>query len=88
MTALSISSMHMNITSGLRRTSTPKVPIENSSADSSRYQVVVGVATATHRAAHRAVTSSSLRLGMRRARSTVPTTAMTSSTLVSSNANT
>jgi hypothetical protein len=36
LTALSISSMHMNTTIALRRTSTPTAPMENSSADSSR----------------------------------------------------
>jgi hypothetical protein len=35
-TALSISSMHMNTTIALRRSSTPTAPIENSAADSSR----------------------------------------------------
>ena len=42
LTALSISSTHMNMTSGLRRTSTPTVPIANSTAASTRYHVVVG----------------------------------------------
>ena len=32
LTALSISSMHMNITSGLRRTSTPTAPMPNRTA--------------------------------------------------------
>ena len=36
LTALSISSMHMNTTIALRRTSTPTAPMANSSADSSR----------------------------------------------------
>ena len=33
--------MHMNITSGLRRTSRPTAPIENSNDASSRYHVVL-----------------------------------------------
>ena len=46
LTALSISSTHMNSTSGLRRTITPTTPMENSTADSMRYQVVVGAMAA------------------------------------------
>ena len=38
--------MHMNRTSGLRRTITPTTPMVNSAADSSRYQVVVGTIAA------------------------------------------
>ena len=36
LTALSISSMHMNITSGLRRSVTPTAPMPNSTAASTR----------------------------------------------------
>ena len=38
-TALSISSMHISSTSGLRRTSTPTAPMPNSTAPSTRYHV-------------------------------------------------
>jgi hypothetical protein len=37
--ALSISSMHSRITSGLRRTSTPPAPMQKMSAETMRYQV-------------------------------------------------
>ena len=96
-TALSISSMHMNITSGLRRTRSPTAPMENSSADSSRYQV--GVDGGDHEPAPPARGRSRVRARRtwrrrtRRGRAagrarTVPTTAMISSTDVSSKANT
>ena len=42
LTALSISSTHMNSTSGLRRTITPSAPMPNSAAARTRYHVVVG----------------------------------------------
>ena len=42
LTALSISSMHMNCTSGLRRTSTPTTPMPNTTAPSTMYHVGVG----------------------------------------------
>ena len=45
-TAFSISSTHMNITSGLRRMSRPTVPMPNSTAASSRYHVGVGATSA------------------------------------------
>ena len=48
LTALSISSTHISMMSGLRRTSTPTVPMPNSTAASTRYHVVVGTAVGDH----------------------------------------
>jgi hypothetical protein len=45
-TALSISSTHMNITSGFRRTSSPTAPIENRNEPSTMYQAGVTRPTA------------------------------------------
>ena len=79
--------MHMNITSGLRRTSSPTAPIENSSADSSRYQV--GSIDGDHASLTTVdVRPSATGRGQRRVTSTVPVTATISSTDASSRANT
>ena len=72
--------------SGLRRTSTPTVPMPNSTAASTRYHVVVGTAVGDHDVV--SADASVACFGARRASSTVPTTAITSSTDVSSNAST
>ena len=77
-TALSISSTHMNITSGFRRTSNPTAPIENRIEPSTRYQAGVTSATASITRPPRA--SRGRRLGARRLGSAAAATSSGSST--------
>ena len=76
LTALSISSMHINITSGLRRTSTPTAPMPNSTAPSTRYHVGGRHGSGRTRSHSRLLLARASRC--RRVSTTVPATATTS----------
>ena len=88
LTALSISSTHMNITSGLRRTSSPTAPIVNSSAAERRgTRYVASTSSRTVDAPSRVGRRDGVGVAAAGRSTTAPTTAITSSTDVTSKAN-